>query len=214
MAVNSQLKKRLFPLYHGTDIRIVKMTKEERSSLKDDCIKVADYLWDIYKESYNKIINGEYKSVLGEMGWFNLCNALTVCDAYHNGCEKFQYDTFHLAKLRAKAENYAIRSFAFGEVGLMAYRMYDAARILDFPIHTYNDEIQCAAHRIAQFAEDDENICPVIFEINDLDMDLLEVESFGTLQDFLQKTDGMFYDDIILHYKGEVNLEPSNAIYL
>ena len=128
-----------------------------------------------------------------------------------------------MSKLRFKAERYARKSFAFGEIGLIAYRMYDAARILNFPIHTYSDDIQRAALRIAQFAEDSENVRPVIFKINDLDMDLLEVESLGTLQDFVQKRIDVIPDllqkkndtfDMVLHYKGEVNLNPSDEIYL
>ena len=85
MIDESQLRKWLFPLYHGTDIRIVKMSKEERQSFKEDCIKVADYLWGIYKDSFDDITNGKYRAVLGETRWLNLYNALTVGKLNHEG---------------------------------------------------------------------------------------------------------------------------------
>ena len=214
--IESLAKKFIFPLYHGTDLRIVKMTEEERASYRKDCIKVSEYLWSIYKESYDAIIDGKYKSILGETGWHNLANAIIMCSANHNNNEQYQYNTFHLAKSRIKAENFAISSFAFGEIGLIAYRMYDAARILKIQIA--DKDVQTAADRIANFAEDDDNFQPVIFEMQDLDIDSMTMERFGSVEDCIKNNDKSMLDciftDAIIRYSGTLRLNPTKAIFL
>lgn len=43
------------PLYHGTDLRILKMSKEERAEFKKCCVIAIDYLWQFIKP-YNEIV--------------------------------------------------------------------------------------------------------------------------------------------------------------
>lgn len=197
-------------LYHGTDLRIVLMTEEERKTFKEYCKNVFDYMWKLYENSYDEILGGKFKDVLGVTKWHNLCNALTVSSANHNGNEQYQYDSFHLTTMKVKAEDYARHAFAFGEIGLAAYRMYDAAISLNLLIK----EIEEAKH-IVRFATDYDNIKPVVFEITDLDVDLLEVENFKSLQHVIDVFGDRLSDiDLIFHYYGKINLNPSNAIYI
>lgn len=206
---------KVFPLYHGTDIRIVNMSKEERQSFKIDCINVVEFMWNLYKNDYYDILNGKYKTLLGELRWLNLCNALTICSASYNGNEQYRYDSFHLSAKKYKAENYARRSFAFGEIGLLAYRMYDSARFLDLSIIDDDKNILRAANKIVNFAEDDNNIHPVVFEIYNLDLHLLSVEKFGNIYDVIKIFGDRFHNnDFVLHYSGEIELLPAKAIYL
>lgn len=198
-------------LYHGTDLRIVLMTEEERKTFKEYCKNVFDYMWKLYENSYDEILSGKFKDILGVTKWYNLCNALTVSSANHNGNEQYQYDSFHLTTMKVKAENYARRAFAFGEIGLAAYRMYEAAISLNLPIK----EIEEEANHIVRFATDYNNIKPVVFEITDLDVDLLEVENFKSLQHVIDVFGDRLSDiDLIFHYYGKINLNPSNAIYI
>ena len=155
-------------------------------------------------------MGGKFKDVLGVTKWHNLCNALTVSSANHNRNEQYRYDSFHLTTMKVKAENYARRAFAFGEIGLAAYRMYDAAISLNLLIK----EIEEAKH-IVWFATDYDNIKPVVFEITDLDVDLLEVENVKSLQHVIDVFGDRLGDiDLIFHYHGKINLDPSNAIYI
>lgn len=204
------MKMNLPTLYHGTDLRIVLMTEEERRTFKEYCKKVLDYMWKIYENSYDEISSGKFKDVLGVTKWHNLCNALTVSSANHNGNEQYQYDSFHLTTMKVKAEDYARRAFAFGEIGLAAYRMYVAAISLNLPIK----EIEEAKH-IVRFATDYNKIKPVVFEITDLDVNLLEVEKIKSLQHVIDVFGDRLGDiDLTFHYHGKINLDPSNAIYI
>lgn len=205
------MKINLPVLYHGTDLRIVLMTEEERKTFKEYCKKVFDYMWKLYENSYDEILSGKFKDILGVTKWHNLCNALTVCSANHNRNEQYRYDSFHLTTMKVKAENYARRAFAFGEIGLTAYRMYDAAILLKLSIKEIKEE----ANHVVRFATDYDNIKPVVFEITDLDVDLLEVENFKSLQHFIDVFGDRLSDiDLIFHYYGKINLNPSNAIYI
>ena len=205
------MKVNLPILYHGTDLRIVLMTEEERKTFKEYCKKVFEYTWKLYENYYDEILSGKFKDVLGDTKWHNLCNALTISSANHNGNEQYQYDSFHLTTMKFKAENYARRAFAFGEIGLAAYRMYDAALSLNFPIK----EIEEEANHIVRFATDYGNVKPVVFEITDLDVGLLEVERFKSLQYVIDIFGNRLGDiDLIFHYHGKINLYLSNAIYI
>ena len=113
--------------------------------------------------------------------------------------------------MKFKAENYARRAFAFGEIGLAAYCMYDAALSLNFPIK----EIEEEANHSVRFATDYGNAKPVVFEITYLDVGLLEVEGFKSLQYVIDIFGNKLGDiDLIFHYHGKINLYPSNAIYI
>lgn len=205
------MKINLPVLYHGTDLRIVLMTEEERKTFKEYCKKVFDYMWKLYENSYDEILSGKFKDILGVTKWHNLCNALTVCSANHNRNEQYRYDSFHLTTMKVKAEDYARHAFAFGEIGLTAYRMYDAAILLKLSIK----EIEEEANHVVRFATDYDNIKPVVFEITDLDVDLLEVEQFKSLQHVIDVFEDRLGDiDLIFHYHGKINLDPSNAIYI
>ena len=41
------MKIKLPVLYHGTDLRIILMTEEERKTFKEYCKNVFDYMWKL-----------------------------------------------------------------------------------------------------------------------------------------------------------------------
>ncbi len=211
----------LFPLYHGTDLRIAKMSKEERASFRTDCEKTVEALWNVYKpyldanyfprDTFKELFKGDKNKTR----WYNLCNALTCYSARLNGNVQYQYDCFYLTNFREIAEDYARSSFAFGEIGLLPFRMFDAMRVLQFPEWSPNKEVADALNRIVDFAEDADHACPVIFEIYNLDFNHIEIERGGSVWDYLlQRGNFSHAASIVVHYSGEMQLDPVKAIYL
>jgi hypothetical protein len=211
----------LFPLYHGTDMRIIEMAKEERQSLKNDCVKAVDYMWKIFQPYFEKSANGEikeFKEPLGVDGnyqeWIDLCYTLTNYHAGLEDNEQFKYDSFHLTTSRIKAENYARRSFAFGEIGFYANRMYNAMCKLNLKEWTPDDNIAKILKRIHDFANDKKNMKPAVFEINKLDFNLINIEKEGSIWNLIGKFSNLHDLDLVIHYNGNINLEPSKAIFI
>lgn len=209
----------IFPLYHGTDARIVQMSDNERSNFRHSCEIASAYLWQIlnpYIEKYGFSLD-IFKEPLStnQTCYRNLLNAVTCYSASINGNIQYQYgDAFYLTNMRDMAERYAYRSFAFGETGLLPYRMYDAVRQLNLKEWNPSEEVSKAIDDIVAFAEDRNHVSPVIFDFNNLDFNLIEIERYGSVFDYV--TNGLFSRNIgiIVHYKGKTNLNLSKAIYL
>ena len=176
-------------LYHGSDARIIEMTKEEREQYKNDCDLIVNSLFPLFKPlmSYEKvemILNGEknyvyetplklrYQNLLNEKGgqhlYINLFEKLTMIDARNNGSELYQYNDLYLCASKLTAINYAYRGFAGGEAGLNAYRLIQGAEIIGFENMYADPNVKRAAERIKEFAKEG-NERPVIITIEDID---------------------------------------------
>ena len=175
-------------LYHGSDARIIEMTKEEREQYKNDCDLVVNSLFPLFKplmsyEKVERILNGEksyvyeiplkrYQNLLDEKGgqymYINLFEKLTMIDARNNGSELYQYNDLYLCASKLTAINYARRSYAGGETGLNAYRLIQGAEIVGFENMYADPNVKRAAERIKEFAKEG-NERPVIITIDDID---------------------------------------------
>ena len=176
-------------LYHGSDARIIEMTKDEREQYKNDCNIVVDYLFPLFKplmtwEKVETILNGEkiyyyeiplklrYQNLLNEKGgqgmYFNLSEKLMMIDARNNGSELYQYNDLYFCSSKLSATNYARSSFAGGETGLNAYRLIQGAEIIGFENMYADPNVKRAAERIKEFAKEG-NERPVIITIEDID---------------------------------------------
>lgn len=175
-------------LYHGSDARIIEMTKEEREQYKNDCDLVVNSLFPLFKplmsyEKVERILNGEksyvyeiplkrYQNLLDEKGgqymYINLFEKLTMIDARNNGSELYQYNDLYLCASKLTAINYARRSYAGGETGLNAYRLIQGAEIVGFENMYADPNVKRAAERIKEFAKEG-NERPVIITIEDID---------------------------------------------
>ena len=203
----------LFPLYHGTDMRIVQMSEEERSALRNDCETASQYLWEIlsiYKDDSDFISRVKEDPVR----WYNLENAITCYNACLNGNRQYQYDVFHLTTTRIKAEHYAIRSFAFGEIRLIPYRMYDAIKQIDLKEWNPDNKVEKAIEHIVNFAEEYNEKRPVVFEFNNLDFEKIEIERIGSIWNLLGKWSSLNDKDLTIYYRGTIHLDVSKAIEL
>lgn len=176
-------------LYHGSDARIIEMTKEERGQYKNDCDLIVNSLFPLFKplmsyEKVERILNGEkiyvyetplklrYQNLLNEKGgqhmYINLFEKLTMIDARNNGSELYQYNDLYLCASKLTAINYARRSYAGGETGLNAYRLIQGAEIIGFENMYADPNVKRAAERIKEFAKEG-NERPVIITIDDID---------------------------------------------
>ena len=183
-------------LYHGTDARIIEMTRDERQEYLNGCNLVIDALYPLFKpllewEKVEGIINGEkvffyehplklrYEKLLNEKGgsgmYLNLFEKLTMIGARNNGAGLYQYWDFYVCGSKRIAMNYAIRSNAGGEIGLNAYRLIQGAEIIGFEDMYQDSKVRLASERIKEFAKED-NRRPAIVTIEGIDLDYLFYE--------------------------------------
>lgn len=180
-------------LYHGTDLRILEMTKEEREQYKRECNLVIDALFPLYQplikeEMVEGVCNGnkiyyyefplklKYERLLDEKGehmYHNLIKALNNIECRNNNNGLYQYKDLYVCASKYDAMIYAQSSFAGGETGLIAYRLIKGAEIIGFD-NMYNDPVvKQAAERIKEFAKEG-NERPAIVTIENIDIkDLL-----------------------------------------
>lgn len=213
-------------LYHGTDARIVAMTDDERASFKRSIYLAVGYLWSLYEPLYTEheyvsiTVPGvpgmcktcvkkiqRYKEVLGGTVYASLLEKLMIVDSWKNGSGLYQYNATYLTSEPGKASRYAWRSFAFGELGLVAFRMITCARTI-WPDLEYKDpEVNDAVGKILAFAQDEANTRPVVVKVTDYDPSLLRMEDGSeTMPD---APSGLTY-----RYEGKLRFNYDNVIFL
>ena len=183
-------------LYHGTDARILSMSKEERLQYKKECNLIIDTLYPFFqpllkweKTEINvdgKTIYGheyplklKYGRILNEKGgmymYLNLFEKLTMIDCRNNNAGLYQYDNLYLCSSKLGAADYASKSYAGGELGLIAYRLIQGADIINFENFRPNSNIQSIMNKIREFAKEG-NEKPAIVTIENIDVDYLSFE--------------------------------------
>ena len=217
----------LFTLYHGTDARIVSMTKDTRSTFLSKTDLIISRLWDVFKQYYTEYVpkriirHGEvidtymrsieqYKDCFENIGkpnlFSNLMEKLSMLEARYNGSGFYQYGSLYLAAVDDTAKKYARRSFAGGELGLIAYRLIEAMEVLQLPEWKPDAKTQGLIEEFMDFAAE-EKADPVVITIDGIDSDNLLTETGNDISaelDFL-KTFG-YLPDYKFRYNGELNL--------
>lgn len=195
-------------LYHGTSFRALEMTAEERAQMRKDCNAMIDSLWQYFEpfHSAGKIYDLEPKLTIDNNPriFINLCNALNIINAEKIGNKLYDIGDFYVTKLDFKAVSYASRSFAFGEIGLRAYRMYEAIRELKFENWSPSDELAKSIERVVAFAEAPER--PAVYVFKDISTENLLSEDGEKLSDIELK-----YEDCF-RVTGEIIMDPAKAI--
>lgn len=195
-------------LYHGTSFRALEMTTEERIQMRKDCNAMIESLWQHFEPIHSafKIYDLEPKlnSKNDPRIFINLCNALNIISAEKNGNKQYDLGDFYVTNLEFKAVSYASRSFAFGEIGLRAYRMYEAIRGLDFENWSPSDELSKSIERVVAFAEAPER--PAVYVFTDLSSERLLSEDGKKLKDEDLKDEDCF------RVIGDVFMDPAKAI--
>ena len=195
-------------LYHGTSFRALEMTSEERAQMRKDCNAMIDSLWDYFGAIYS---SGKITNLMAPLNYYedqrifhNLCNALNIISSEKNGNKQYDLGDFYVTTAEYKAVSYARSSFAFGEIGLRAYRMYEAIRELNFENWSPSDELAKSIERVVAFAEAPER--PAVYVFTDIAKDRLLSEDGEKISDEEFK-----YEDCF-RVTGEIIMYPEKAI--
>ena len=195
-------------LYHGTSFRALEMTSEERVQMRKDCNSMIDSLWGYFGPIYTagKIYDLQSKLTIDNDPrlFINLGNALNITNAEKIGNKLYDLGDFYVTNLDFKAVSYASRSFAFGELGLRAYRMFEAIRGLNFENWSPSDELAKSIERVVAFAEAPER--PAVYVFTDIAKDRLLSEDGEKISDEEFK-----YEDCF-RVTGEIIMDPAKAI--
>ena len=195
-------------LYHGTSFRALEMTAEERTQMRKDCNAMIKSLWQYFEpiHSAGKIYDLEPKlNTKNDPRIFvNFCNALNNVSAEKIGNRLYDLGDFYDTNLDFKAVSYASMSFAFGETGLRAYRMYEAIIELNFENWSPSDELAKSVERVVAFAEAPER--PAVYVFTDLSSERLLSEDGKKLKDEDLKDEDCF------RVIGDVFMDPAKAI--
>jgi len=183
-------------LYHGTDARILSMSKEERLQYKKECDLIIDTLYPFFQPllkwekteikvdgktifGYEYPLKLKYGKILNEKGgmymYQNLSEKLAMIDCRNNNAGLYQYENLYLCSSKLTAASYATSSFAGGEMGLIAYRLIQGADIINFENFCPNSNIQSIMNKIREFAKEG-NEKPAIVTIENIDVDYLSFE--------------------------------------
>ncbi len=215
-------------LYHGTDARLVDMSKDERAIFFAMVDRVISRLWDVYKPYYTERVYKEKllpnrEKILIERRRFDLLKDVFVqCDkeviyntlseklnmleCRYNGSGYYQYGGLYLAAVKESAEGYARRSYAGGELGNICYWMIRGMDILRLPEWKPDDETKGEIAQLMAFASEEKRD-PVVITIENVDSDELLAESGSNAAmffDLLDKTGHIL--DFKFRFKGELDL--------
>ena len=208
----ANIPKLIIPtMYHGTDARIVRMSNEKITKLKEQCTEALHYMWSFFKPLYDKdretLMRSLYFDNRPEV-YYKLMDKLHCCSAMHNGREEYQYEALYLTNSIERAKGYARRAYAFGEIGEVTYIMYKAAMKIKFKEWNPTEAISNTLNFIKDFAEEDSE--PVVIKIENLDPLYFEMDNGGLIsQDILEFEPG---DMFSFRYVKAIQLDLNYAI--
>lgn len=216
------------PLYHGTDMRILMMSKEERELHKQECIEAIDYMWQFISplnESYQKQIRipsqpepvyilakriDDLKPLLSDIMYSNIIGAIFCNEQRLIKQTKYCYEYTYLTADKDTAIRYARRSFKFGEIGQIAYRFYELINVIKPDGWNPSAEIEKTLHWLCDFVDAEPD--PVILEVHNLFKGHLYLDSGRPFSEIEQRFKGEIHGHF--YYTGDLNLFPENAIRL
>ena len=230
------MEKNVVPiLYHGTDARLISMPKESRLQYLNEVNKAIDYLWTIYKPSYFTMIKYDihlpdgsigfsykkefenYKNLFQEKGltnlYINIYEKLSMLESRDNGAGLYQYGHLYLCASKDSAIRYAYRSFAGGELGLIAYRLIEGLDVIKFPEWKPSKEICSIIEKIKDFSKDEARD-PVVISIENVDVGDLLMEDGRKIDNSLINRMSKRQYDFKFRYLRDVQLDLVHAEHL
>lgn len=208
------------PLYHGTDLRIAKMSIKERFSMRNLIEDILNFIWPFYAPFYDDSHLGEYKLFKAlksdETLWFNVYDKMQCWGLCKKGHHQYQYqrEIMYVTSQKQTASSHARRGFYFGEIGAVAYTLLKGVSFL-VPIESFPSDITSKIEEFLSFIEEDKH--PVVFKLENLDLSKLLNWKEEPLSDFelsyLDSQNGLIYNDKVelLSYPFE-NVEVFSSI--
>lgn len=197
------------PLYHGTDDCIGYMSKEEREDMKKKCFLMIEVLNKVYDDyGFEKKYSGENPKEINEI--------LDYLIKAHSALKKnvfYEYNDTYLTSSKQEAIKFSKNAYHFGEIGTIAWKLYEGLSIINYELPPLNQEQQEALDSIIGFADHDPE--PVIYSFINLPIENL-VEEGGRKKEFemaLNKKTGTLNPrtPLNLRYKGELSFTGENV---
>ena len=195
------------PLYHGTDDFIGYMSKEEREDMKKKCFLMIELLRKIYDvNGFDKVYSGENSKEINDI--------LDYLIAAHSALKNnvfYEYNDTYLTSSLQEAIKFSKNAYHFGEIGTIAWKLYEGLSIINYELPPLNQEQQEALDSIIGFADHDPE--PVVYAFKNLPIENL-VEEGGRKKEFeiaLNKETGIISSDIGIRYKGELSFIGENV---
>ena len=195
------------PLYHGTDDFIGYMSKEEREDIKKKCFLMIELLSKIYDvNGFDQVYSGENSKEINDI--------LDYLIAAHSALKNnvfYEYNDTYLTSSLQEAIKFSKNAYHFGEIGTIAWKLYEGLSIINYELPPLNQEQQEALDSIIGFADHDPE--PVVYAFKNLPIENL-VEEGGRKKEFeiaLNKETGIISSDIGIRYKGELSFIGENV---
>lgn len=115
--------KILRPLYHGTDLRILKMGENERQQYSQACERIIEKFISIPRELKQAAMDALSGKIQDEEYLENLYDAEKVIERKTIGAPQYQFDCIAFASRDYTARHFAIESYSFGQFGKTAYTL-------------------------------------------------------------------------------------------
>lgn len=203
-------------MYHGTDARILRMSKEEIESFRKDILIVLDYVWPFFEPYSSEHQHMEYNPKIREHVpvqdaeylrgpleydkdstlYTNIVFGIAINRNRLNGSKQWQYEGLYMSYSEWLAWNYARRAVCFGELGMIAYTFLKGAEKIRFRDWNPEGNVCRAIERVKKFG--DEKPEPVVVVLEDLDMDHIRGEGGEPLKEG--------YFSRVFLYTGEISL--------
>ncbi len=129
---NDNDDSKLPPLYHGTDLSLLKMPKEERTQLNEACEVIIDALYKLFKA--NEINPTDKRLMESRDSYGRSSTAYTFAEARINKSGLYSYGDFYVTNDPKRAISYSQEAWICGETGWIANRLIEGARALDLSL--------------------------------------------------------------------------------
>ena len=134
-------------MYHGTDMKILKMDGKQREERLALCSAVSEYTYNFLLSknvTYSPYTEEQLQNKAKLLDiWIPFCNfGMIKYSGYKNKSPLYQYNGLYVTNNFERAVNYAKNSFIFGERGDVAYWLYKGAIRYDDYLESASDEIR------------------------------------------------------------------------
>lgn len=165
--------------YHGTDARILRMPNHVRQSYIKFAKEVIDSLGTTFLPLFQ--IDNKLLMLKEQLGNCYESFVDSIMHVYMNkiGYEHYQYDNLYVTTWKPDAVTYSIKSYAFGEIGMIAYGIVSGMMAIT-KFQGNSLDMFLPMKPFIDFAESPP--APVVLRIDDIDKSFLRNED-GTIID-------------------------------
>ena len=205
-----------FLLFHGTDAKMIGLSKKDRDSLFKIFHNVIDTLWPSFEPIIDRLNATGLPRPVGvalteseEKAYKRIMHDLNILRTHKRGNQLYAYGDFYLDVSLEQAIIYAKCAAYGGELGGLAHSILEGAKILGFDIMSLGgEEFYRNAGTVLQIAEMQAE--PVVFAFAHLELEKLR-DMQGDLVNWVGIVGAPTQH---FRYLGEVELDREHATYM